>query len=366
MCISVHRAGLSIALTLSILSGAALSYSQSPSTAPPAQRQEAPKLATRPAGDTLESHRRIILDVVATDAAGTPVAELEPSEFTVFDNNVQQRMLSFHRYNQSHPSPDSPLQVVLILDAVNTSYQDMIFVRQNLEKFLSRNNGVLDQPTSLVIVTDTQMKIQPNPTRDGKAIIHALDGSQNPLHVLRKSSGGAGDAERMSICLTRLRALADLQYTKPGRKVFLWIGPGWPSLALGSPDMTDRMRQDAFDATIQLQTRLRESRVTLYNIDSTGSPYYKSFLKPLTSPKRAEWPNVMTQVVAVHTGGRVVDPGNDIAYGITECLKDMTAWYTISFNSPPTERTDEFHQIEVRTKRPDLTIHTSYGYFNQP
>jgi VWFA-related protein len=366
MRISAHRVGFPVMLTLSILSSAVQSHSQSPSAAPAAQLQEAPKLATRPAGDTLESHRRIVLDVVATDATGTPVADLEPSDFTVFDNNVQQRILSFHRYNQSHPSPDSPLQVVLILDAVNTSYQEMVFVRQNLEKFLSRNNGVLEQPTSLVIVTDTQMKIQPNPTHDGKAIIHALEGSQNPLHVLRRASGGAGDAERMSICLTRLRALADLQYTKPGHKVFLWIGPGWPSLALGTPDLTDRMRQDVFDAVIQLQTRLRESRVTLYNINSSGSFYYKSFLKPLISAKRAEWPDVMAQVVAVHTGGLVVDPGNDIADGIVSCLKDATAWYSISFDSPPTERVDEFHQVDVRTNRPGLTIRTSYGYYNQP
>src|ERR1035437_9387315 len=103
--------------------------------------------------------RRISLDVVVTDKSGKPVPGLQQQDFTLLDDKQPQAILSFRATdlatNDSTNVVDSPLQAILLVDAVNTSFRSVGYERQELQKFLQKDDGKLSLPTSLVIVTDT-------------------------------------------------------------------------------------------------------------------------------------------------------------------------------------------------------------------
>ena len=65
---------------------------------------------------------------------------------------------------------------------------------------------------------------------------------------------------------------------------------------------------------------------------------YKEFLKGVKSSKQADAGYLALQVLAVQSGGRVLDPNNDLSGQIASCIEDLNPFYRISF-VPPTPTT---------------------------
>jgi hypothetical protein len=56
------------------------------------------------------------LDVVVTDKSGKPIAGLEPRDFTLLDDGLPERILSFQAYDGITTRPDPPVEVILVID----------------------------------------------------------------------------------------------------------------------------------------------------------------------------------------------------------------------------------------------------------
>jgi hypothetical protein len=93
---------------------------------------------------------------------------------------------------------------------------------------------------------------------------------------------------------------------------------------------------------------------------------YKEFLHAVKSAHQAESGDLALQVVAVQSGGRVLDPSNDLAGQIAKCVEDLSAFYTISFTPAHADHADDYHDLKVQVARPGLAARTSTGYYNQP
>jgi len=117
--------------------------------------------------------RRITLDVVVIDKAGKPVAGLQQQDFTVLDDKSPQKILSFHAVEAA--TADVPLNVILLVDAVNAGFQGVASERQEIKKFLGQNGGTLAEPVSIILFSDSQANVQSESTRDGKALMAFLD-----------------------------------------------------------------------------------------------------------------------------------------------------------------------------------------------
>src|ERR1700728_3058481 len=95
----------------------------------------------QPAG----ANRQITLDVVVTDKSGKPVPGLQQQDFTLLDNKQPQKILSFQATdlatNDSTRGADSPLQAIVLVDAVHTSFRSVGYARQELQKFLQQDDG---------------------------------------------------------------------------------------------------------------------------------------------------------------------------------------------------------------------------------
>jgi len=114
---------------------------------------------------------RINLDVVVTAKTGPPVRNLEQQDFTLFDNKTLQHLTSF----QARRRQPGPTHVVILIDAVNSTYQNIAWDRGEVGRFLRANGGHLSQPTALALFTDTSTQVEQGFSTDGNALATALD-----------------------------------------------------------------------------------------------------------------------------------------------------------------------------------------------
>jgi VWFA-related protein len=337
---------------------------------PPPQLQPRTAEPAKPSGED----REVSLDVQVTDKSGAPVRGLEQQDFAVLDDKRPQNILSFHSVDNGGDSTTDPVQVVLVVDAVNTGYNSISYARGELKKFLLQNGGKLAQPVSLVIFTDTGAKIQQGSSRDGNALAALYDEYETGLRLINRSQGFYGATERFDLSLKTMNQLIDYEHTQPGRKLLVWFSPGWPLLSGPNVQLSYKESQQLFNAVVGLSTGLRDSRITVYAIDPLGLAdaggvrigYYQEFLKGVTSPSKLNLGNLGLQVLAVQTGGRVLNSSNDVAIEVAECAADATSFYVLSFNAARADRANEYHAIGINVAKPGITARTRTGYYAQP
>jgi VWFA-related protein len=311
----------------------------------------------------------ISIDVVVTAKSGPPVAGLEQKDFTLIDNKTPQTITSFKAVSGSK----DPIEVILLIDAVNTTYQHIAYERGEIDRFLRANGGQLAHPVKLAIFSDTGTRVQDSFSTDGNAISASLDQQTVALRTITRSQGFYGAADRLDLSLKTLQQLAVSEAAHPGRKFILWVSPGWPLLSGPGVQIDGKQQRQLFNAVVSASTQLRETRVTLYNVNPLGAAqdalstfYYENFVKGVSKPSQVSPGNLGLQVLAVQSGGLVLNSSNDMTAMLQQCFADADAWYELSFESAAAEQPDEYHHLEVRVARPGLTARTRQGYYAQP
>ena len=311
--------------------------------------------------------RRIAIDVEVTDKSGRPISGLEAGDFSVFDNNRPQKLLDFHAIDADHP-PATPVHVLIIVDAVNADARLVQSAREGLSEFLKQNRGKLDYPTSIAIFTDSGFKLAPGPTQDGNALLASLNSAQSELRVIGRSAGVYGAAERWQQSFDLISDLSNDEATHAGRKLLLFISPGWPMLSQAGSYADMKYRTWIFDDIVGISNQLRQACVSLYSLDPTSfgsndSFSYESFLKGVTKITEAQYPDLAVQVMAAHSGGQVILGGNDVKGEINTALRDATAYYNLSFEPAPASLTTRYHAIRVKVDKPGIKVRTTAGYY---
>jgi VWFA-related protein len=343
-------------------------------TAPPSGAS--PQLQPRPVepgklppGGT---ERRIMLDVQATDRSGAAIRGLQKQNFTLLDDKQPQPILSFQVVDSAAAA--EPVEIVLVIDAVNASFDTVSYARNQIRKFLLQNNGALPQPVALVVFTDAGTKVQNGASRDGKALAEAYDEIETGLRTSTRAQGFYGASDRFQMSLKAIHDLTAYEASRPGRKLMVWISPGWPLLTGPNIEISDKDEHELFSSIVGFSTELREARVTLYAVDPLGLAdaggtritYYEEFLKGVAAPSKAEPAHVSLQVLATQSGGRVLNSTNDLTASIATCVADAAYYYVISFNAPRADHPDEYHSLEVKIDKPKIAARTRTGYYAQP
>jgi len=316
------------------------------------------------------THGRIQLDVVVTDKAGKAVSGLELKDFTLLDNNLPAKILSFHESGGAEGKPDPSVEVIFLIDTVNVDFKYVSFVRQEIEKYLTRNGGHLDHPASLQVFTNTGIDSGSGPTTDGNTLAAEVSHLDNHLRTVRLGEGVNGEIELYYASLKAIAEIANNESNKPKRKILIWAGPGWPMLDSVNVEIGLEAQRQNFDAIVRLSTILREARVSVYSISSAesgaGASAYRGYLKGVKTAAKSNPGNLALKVLAVQSGGRVLGPGNDIAAQIDSCIEDADAFYMLSFDPPRADHASEYHDLKVVIGKPGLMARTNAGYYNQP
>lgn len=316
---------------------------------------------------------QLTISVIVKNKSGVPVAGLPQNEFTLLDGKQPQPIIGFRAVGGNN-STDEGSEVVLVVDAVNTSFSRVAFERSQLDKFLKTDNGKLSRPVSIDFLTDSGLNIQNTSTRDGNSLATYLDQHATSLRYLNRSQGFYGAADRAMLSLRALGQLAEFEQGRPGRKFVIWISPGWPLLTGPRIQLTNKQEDSIFQTVVGTSMLLAQARITLYSVDPLGmedaatfrTSYYEQFLKPLTAPKQAQFGNLGLQVFAIHSGGRVLTSSNDIAKEIANCARDADAFYMLTFRPRPGDGPNDFHPLDVKMAQPELKAETMSGYYAQP
>lgn len=305
------------------------------------------------------------IDITAevTDKSGKPITGLQAADFRLFDNKHPEKILSFQAVDADHP-PALPPKIRIILDAMNSNPLVVARERDGLSAFLRQNGGKLDYPTSIWILGDDGLTRIAPASQDGQALLGALNSTQSFLRVINRSQGGWGDSERVGQALKLVSEMTAPDSITPGRKLVLFLSPGWPLLAFWEGADLGAMFRDI----VVISNGLRQSCMTFYTLDpssfgTSNSFAYENYLKGAEKVADAQYPDLSLQVLSEHSGGRVIIGGNDIQAEINNALRGAGTYYNLGFEAAAAHRGIQYHDIRLTVDKPKVKIHTTSGYY---
>ncbi len=339
------------------------------------------------AGTLKVTSRIVILDVdVYNRKTHQLVNNLSQGDFTILEDNAEQTIRSFDPPNSHampvqstaivHSSADLPKignapVSILVLDELNTAFEDMSFSSNQLIKYLQSQPDVLRQPTTLLIATNTRFIQLHDYTQNRDELIAAV--KNRPAEVpwkLANGGAGAGTVERMAQTLAAVDQIAQASAGTPGRKNIIWVGVGFLNADLVG---LDTKTADTIQAAVRQTTNmLLTSRATLYIIDPVPNG---------TTTVDIESPDDLHAAAGIlgndpfessvtffnfapQTGGHVFFSRNDLHNEIAQAIDVSSNYYTLSY-SPSSTSTSEakYRHIKIKLSNPDLIATTRDGYY---
>lgn len=308
---------------------------------------------------------QMTIHVTVSTRNGDPVEGLTKDDFTLTDNKHPEPITSFQALTRTQTG------VVIVLDTVNLPYSELSFARQQLGQFFS-SNPHLPQPVALGVLENSGLKMQPGFTTDGNALRSQLDGYSIGLRELPRSTGIYGAEELLQLSLSTFTGLV-AQLPKEGIKRIMWISPGWPLLSGPEVELNNSQRVPLFNNIVGITTELRRSHIIVDAVNPAGASqdvgrtsFYETFLHAPRSPRDVELGQLGLQVIAQQSGGLVLNGSNDIAGLLERAMAQTKAGYELTFASAPGERQNEYHELQVKVRRPGVSIHTTAGYYARP
>ncbi len=313
------------------------------------------------------------LDVVVTDKAGNPIAGLKQEDFTLLDNKQPATIRSFAAH-EIETANDVPQGLFLLIDDVNTNFSNVSVVRTQIENYLRGNGGHLAIPVSIFMLTDRGLSQVTGVSSDGNALADTLHQKEGSLHDITRAAGFYGGEERLDVSLKALAQLGSYLGQARGRKLVVWLGPGWPIFDNPNVIISPQQQRGFFSAIVGISSTLRQADVTVYSIDPLGAGdaasartfLWESFTKPVTKPNKSDPGDLALQVFAVHSGGTVESGSNDITGEIAKCARDAKAWYTLTFDAQKPDTPDAWHDLTVKVDKPGVKVRADNGYYAQP
>lgn len=342
------------------------------------------------------AEHHVILNVLVVDASDQPIRGLHPDQFTVDDNGNPQKLASFREVNGGEGI--APAHTILMLDTVNGTSRDIEYEVKQLRNYLALHQGRLASPTSLAILRASGIEVDPSSSlgttlaAESRVLFKDIQpykcdetadnsmplfmapghGDKNIGFSIEKVKDGACLNKKFQLSLTQLRDFVITQENTLGRVILVWIGPGWPRLS--GPEFvrdTAQIKQNRFDLFVELSRILREAQVTVdavYSQDlsrQTDQTDDKTDSQGVPTEEFATAASLSLRSIARQSGGRILG-GKNMADSIARCSTDAETYYTLSFDSSPSSKPNEYHSLKVRVSKPGIEVLTTAAYFGEP
>ncbi|HTW49082.1 MAG TPA: VWA domain-containing protein [Acidobacteriaceae bacterium] len=333
-----------------------------------ASQAEAPQ-AVSPANEPAAKGPQLRLAVEVTDTSGNPVKGLQESAFTVLDNGRPVPLDFFYAHESASDETGSE-SVVLVIDAINVFFNLLSAERTQIEQFLRSNQGHLPAPLSIAAVSENSFTWIAEPSADGNKLADQLHQWQPHLQP-RPTQSDADMQERWQESVFGLSKILNHESDQFGRKLLVYVSPGWPLIRSTDVQATDGLLHQWMDLIVSTSTNLRQQQMTIDAVEPQGSAgldwglIWRANLKPVKKWDHAEPADVVLQVLAVQSGGQVMHSNNDIADEIAQCMRDATSWYTVVVPQQP-DKPNTWHDLQVRVNQPGAVVRAANGYYAQP
>lgn len=332
-----------------------------------------PETGQEPKIGMLDEGRGLIhLDVSVANAEGEPVSGLHRYDFELLDEDRPQNVQSFHAFDEQAAQPDVPSQVVLFIDTLGLGNPETSEMQVAIEQFLRQNNGHLHEPVSIFGYSEDGLwTVAHHDSTDGNALAADLSPDRRVVLIRHPAILRA-----LATVVTGLRR-------KRGRKVLLWIGPGCgartevsPPTAAFGPTTTGlfpapgKEGRKTFDSIYWFTALFREARLSIDEISvdqqSPCTNGYEQYLDGVRSVRDADTRFLYKKVLALQSGGRVVDKNGDLVQAMNLSARRAQSFYTLSFDPPATLQVHEYHSLRVHVDQPDVVARTNIGYYDEP
>ncbi len=327
--------------------------------------------------------RSVILDVLVTDASGHPVTGLTRSDFLIREDNTPQETRSFEAISPGAAPSESTPRTILLLDTMNTRFEDTAFARYSIDRLLHHSGAQLDHPTALYVLTSQGLEIAQPLTRNPAAIDAALRAVPASL-PWRLSNDRDSMLDRINLSVTALRQIALANLGVPGHKNLVWISPGFPLWSALNFNQTGRQR--VTDQLTHLSNQLLEARISIDSVDPRGflppvtaelallgrrqqqqpqqNNVFNAYLVSLGDSNRFNFGDFAIQTLAGQTGGHIFYGRNDVDVALAASIRNAGAYYTLSYAPANRAFHGEFRKVQISLAHPSgLQVKTRDGYY---
>ena len=326
--------------------------------------------------------RRVIVDVVVTDAKGNPVEGLKQDDFKVMENGVIQPIHFFDVHNGASSGatqqaldlhlppgtfsnltlapPDKPV-TVLLYDMLDTPQASFPNAHQALVKFIKDQGN--STRIAVFVLTDRLHMVQgftDDETRLMKAVNSKRATSQAPPLRTAPFAEDAYEDEalfkseieellylgikRHRITIDAFIEIARYVSSLPGRKNLIWMSGSFPSeIFSGGIRNAGSMWQVRLDPEVQAAKKLLdESRVAVYPVDVRG-------LQTAFGLQQGAEQATM-DVIADSTGGRAFYNTNGLREAMDAAVRQGSEYYTLTYAPSNTKADGSERKIKVVLK----------------
>ena len=310
----------------------------------------------------------------------------------MYEDGVQQRIATFDQpglhtlapgvnrgttFNPADPAPfgNSPVNL-LVLDGVNTHFQDIAYGVHSLELYLRARSATLAEPAALLVVHDSRFEQLAPFTLDRDKLLAALKAHrpEQAWQLEYSLSNGEGVGVRLDLSLSALEQLVQHTARIPRHKNIVWAGAEFPSVdpAALTPG-TDRALKHMLQRVSDV---LLDARASLYAVDPTSTlptvteitnPIQLEFAQATDGGRRNLDPfdeSLDFDRLGPVTGGRVMRGLNDVDREVNESIVAGSTYYTLGYHpSGNSAEPGRFRKITVVCLRPGLIATTHDGYY---
>jgi Ca-activated chloride channel family protein len=292
---------------------------------PPSPRDGQPAAAQGPSFRT--AVELVSLNVTVLDGSGRYVTNLEPADFSVYEDGVKQDVTYYSRTNL-------PIALALLLDT-SASMENKLAKAQEAAVGFARR--LRPQDLAEVVDFDSRVVVLQNFTNNATQLEQA---------IRRTSPGGATSLyNAVYIALKDLKKAVVKKVDDIRRQAIVVLSDGEDTSSLL-----------AFEEVLDLAKR---SETAIYCIglraDDVSSSGTRGF-------REAEF--VLRQF-AQETGGRAFFPNqtSDLNGVYEQIAEELSSQYTVGYTSKNPRRDGAWRRIVVRLTRPNVTPRTKSGYF---
>jgi VWFA-related protein len=285
----------------------------------------------------------VLLNVVATDHAGSPVTDLQPSDFRLVDGKAQQQITSLS------PSPGSQAPaLVILLDLTNLNLSQRAASADRLRESLPRVPNSTSLYLYLLVANGSVYSIRglrlspssPATAADATWVQHV-----GPLidQALKKASQArmpfaALPTERFKKTYAGLDSMNQELSRFPGRKQLLWITDGIPSTirlaGQGAVDFSPHL--------LELAAQFSRSQTAIYTLDPSLA---------LASPNREG-----LEVLSAATGGRTF-ASSDLNMALRQVSTDASSGYLLEYGPVLAENWEgKSHTVSLSCSRKGVRL----------
>jgi VWFA-related protein len=362
-------------------------------------------------------HDLVLVDVTVKDKKGNPIRNLHKTDFTLYEDNVPQKISTFDFEDLAKPSRGQPetaeispqniidlsrmsldglsplaLQdrrmIILLVDQSSMPVEDLVQAQKAAREFIDKQFTVSDLVA--VVSNSSTLKLLQNFTNDREALKQAVGklylgesaglaemGTTDPdatgdtiedtsdTYVADETQFNIFNTDRK---LSAIETVGKMFRELPGKKFLVHFSSGISTTGVEN--------QAQLRSTINT---LNQSNISLYSVDvrglvalipggdaskgsAAGTANYsgKAFRDQSASLANSQ----ETLVALAHdTGGQALLDNNDLGKVFETVREDSGSYYLLGYSSSNNKRDGRFRQIKLQVNVPSARLKYRQGYF---